>query len=61
MVTNKYVLFFRFRILVQSKIHEEFVDALRASIESLKQGAPFVEGVNVGPLIHEAAVEKVRL
>ena len=28
-------------------------------METLKQGAPFEEGVNVGPLIHEAAVDKV--
>ena len=52
--------FLSFRILVQSQIHDEFVAALQSSIESLKQGAPFDEGVNVGPLIHEAAVEKVR-
>ena len=47
------------RILVQSGIHDEFVDALRRSIEGLKQGGPFEDGVNVGPLIHEAAVSKV--
>ena len=48
-----------FRILVQSGVHDEFVDALRRSIEGLKQGGPFEDGVNVGPLIHEAAVSKV--
>ena len=47
------------RILVQSGIHDEFIDALRGSIESLKQGGPFEEGVNVGPLINELAVDKV--
>lgn len=48
------------RILVQSGIHDEFVDGLRRSIEGLKQGGPFEDGVNVGPLIHEAAVDKVQ-
>ena len=45
--------------MVQSGIHDEFVDGLRQSIEGLKQGKPFEDGVNVGPLIHEAAVSKV--
>lgn len=35
------------------------MDALRQSIEGLKQGGPFEDGVKVGPLIHEAAVNKV--
>lgn len=52
-------VFFSLRILVQSGIHDEFVDGLRQSIEGLKQGGPFEDGVNVGPLIHEAAVNKV--
>ena len=46
--------------MVQSGIHDEFVDALRDSIERLKQGGPFEEGVNVGPLINGSAVDKVR-
>lgn len=50
-----------FRILVQSGIHDKFVDALKDSIESLKQGGPFEEGVNVGPLINGSAVDKVRV
>lgn len=50
---------FPLRILVQSGIHDEFVDGMRESVERLKQGGPFEEGVNIGPLINESAVDKV--
>ena len=30
------------------------------AVRALKQGDPFTEGVNLGPLINEPAVKKVR-
>lgn len=48
------------RILVQSGIHDDFVDAMCESVAGLKQGGPFDDGVTVGPLINESAVDKVR-
>jgi succinate-semialdehyde dehydrogenase/glutarate-semialdehyde dehydrogenase len=43
---------------VQKKIYEEFAEALTKKIRSLKVGPGTEEGVFVGPLTHERAVEK---
>lgn len=47
------------RFLVQSKVHDAFVDKLTAKVAALKIGSGFEEGVAQGPLIDMAAVEKV--
>ncbi|ANF56873.1 NAD-dependent succinate-semialdehyde dehydrogenase [Halotalea alkalilenta] len=47
------------RILVQGGIHDRFVARLAEEIAKLKCGAGFEPGVQLGPLINHAAVEKV--
>jgi succinate-semialdehyde dehydrogenase/glutarate-semialdehyde dehydrogenase len=47
------------RILVQEGIHDAFVEALAPAIAALKVGPGTEPDVKIGPLIDEAAVEKV--
>lgn len=47
------------RFLVQDSIYDEFVEKLSASVKSLKVASAFEEGAQQGPLINEAAVNKV--
>ncbi len=47
------------RILVQSGLHDRFVDALAESTAALKLGHGLEDGVTQGPLIEERALEKV--
>lgn len=47
------------RILVQDGVHDEFVTRFDAAIGALKLGNGLDDGVQVGPLIDGAAVEKV--
>ena len=47
------------RFLVQSAVHDEFVEKLAKKVAQLKVGSGFEEGVAQGPLIEMAAVEKV--
>ncbi|KUJ21498.1 succinate-semialdehyde dehydrogenase [Mollisia scopiformis] len=49
------------RILVQSKIYEEFAEALTKRIKELKVGNGTEDGVFIGPLTHERAVEKAMI
>jgi succinate-semialdehyde dehydrogenase/glutarate-semialdehyde dehydrogenase len=46
------------RIMVQKGIYNKFADALTARIKELKVGKGTEEGVFIGPLTHERAVEK---
>lgn len=46
------------RIFVQSGIYERFAEALTERVRGLKVGPGTEEGVFVGPLTHERAVEK---
>jgi succinate-semialdehyde dehydrogenase/glutarate-semialdehyde dehydrogenase len=46
------------RIMVQKGIYNKFADALAARIKELKVGKGTEEGVFIGPLTHERAVEK---
>lgn len=46
------------RVFVQSGIYDKFVEALTAKIKTLKVGPGTEEGVFVGPLTHDRAVEK---
>ncbi len=47
------------RLFVQAGIYPEFVDRLRTAINALRVGDGRAEEVAIGPLINDAAVEKV--
>lgn len=47
------------RFYVQSGVYEEFARKLTARVAGLKLGSGMDKGVDIGPLIDEAAVEKV--
>ncbi|KAK9152581.1 hypothetical protein Sjap_000061 [Stephania japonica] len=47
------------RIIVQEGIYEKFLNAFSAAVRNLQVGNGFTEGVAQGPLINEAAVQKV--
>ena len=47
------------RILVQDKVYDPFASKLADAVSKLKVGPGLEAGVNQGPLINEAAVEKV--
>ena len=47
------------RMLVQEGIYDDFLTAFTEAVRALKVADGFAEGVNVGPLIDEPAVEKV--
>mgnify|MGYP001819895099 CR=1 FL=1 len=47
------------RILVQDGIYDAFADKLAAAVADLQVGDGMQEGTNQGPLINQAAVEKV--
>jgi succinate-semialdehyde dehydrogenase/glutarate-semialdehyde dehydrogenase len=48
------------RVIVQSGIHDAFVERFGAAIEALSVGNGFAPGSEQGPLISAAAVDKVR-
>ncbi|GMY33124.1 succinate-semialdehyde dehydrogenase, mitochondrial isoform X2, partial [Fagus crenata] len=47
------------RVLVQEGIYEKFANAFSKAVQNLQVGDGFTEGVAQGPLINEAAVQKV--
>lgn len=47
------------RLLLQDRIHDEFLDKLAARAKSLKLGYGNDEGIDVGPLINQDALDKV--
>jgi len=47
------------RLYVQSGVYEEFVAKFAAKVATAKVGNGFEDGVNQGPLIEEAALQKV--
>ncbi|WP_114650289.1 NAD-dependent succinate-semialdehyde dehydrogenase [Pseudothauera hydrothermalis] len=47
------------RLLVQAGIHDAFADKLAAAMSRFKVGRGADEGVNIGPLIDQAAIAKV--
>jgi succinate-semialdehyde dehydrogenase/glutarate-semialdehyde dehydrogenase len=47
------------RFYVQDGVYDEFVGKFTAAVKALKVGRGDEEGVNIGPLINEDAVEKV--
>ena len=48
------------RILVQSSIHEEFVEKLAARVSEMKVGDPFDEKTDMGPLSNSGSLEKTK-
>ncbi len=48
------------RFYVQEGVYDEFVRKFAAKVQTAKVGNGFEEGVNQGPLIEEAALEKVQ-
>ena len=48
------------RIYVQSGVYDQFAEKLAKATEQLKLGDGLHEGVNTGPLINQAAVDKVK-
>jgi succinate-semialdehyde dehydrogenase / glutarate-semialdehyde dehydrogenase len=48
------------RFYVQDGVYDRFVEKLSAKVQDLKIGNGFEAGVNLGPLIDDAAVEKVQ-
>jgi succinate-semialdehyde dehydrogenase/glutarate-semialdehyde dehydrogenase len=48
------------RIYVQEGVYDQFVQKFSAKVQALKVGNGFEEGVVQGPLIEDAAVEKVQ-
>jgi succinate-semialdehyde dehydrogenase/glutarate-semialdehyde dehydrogenase len=48
------------RIYVQAGVYDEFVKKFAAKVATAKVGNGFEDGVNQGPLIEEAALEKVQ-
>ena len=47
------------RIIVQEKVADDLIAALEAKVAKIKVGDGFEAGVEVGPLIHDEAVERV--
>jgi succinate-semialdehyde dehydrogenase / glutarate-semialdehyde dehydrogenase len=47
------------RIYVQSAVHDRFAGKLKAAVEALQVGDGLEAGVNTGPLINAAAIDKV--
>jgi succinate-semialdehyde dehydrogenase/glutarate-semialdehyde dehydrogenase len=47
------------RIYVQAGVYDAFLEKLAAKVTALKTGNGFESGINVGPLIDEAALQKV--
>ncbi|WP_299665561.1 NAD-dependent succinate-semialdehyde dehydrogenase [uncultured Ruegeria sp.] len=47
------------RILVQSGIHDHFVDALAARVDALTVGAGIGDDVAIGPMINAQAIDKI--
>ncbi len=48
------------RLYVQENVYDEFVEKFAAKVKTAKVGNGFEDGVNQGPLIEEAALEKVQ-
>jgi succinate-semialdehyde dehydrogenase/glutarate-semialdehyde dehydrogenase len=48
------------RLYVQDGVYDEFVQKFAARVKTLKVGNGFEDGVMQGPLIEEAAIDKVR-
>lgn len=48
------------RIFVQAEVAEAFAEAYARRVQALKVGDPLSEETDIGPLVNEAALRKVR-
>src|SRR5262249_3074408 len=48
------------RIFVQAKIHDAFVEKLKAKVDALKMGDPFDDATDIGTIMSAGQFEKVR-
>jgi acyl-CoA reductase-like NAD-dependent aldehyde dehydrogenase len=48
------------RVLVHSSIHDQFVERLAAEVQGLKMGDPTDPATDIGPVVSEAHLQKVR-
>jgi succinate-semialdehyde dehydrogenase/glutarate-semialdehyde dehydrogenase len=48
------------RLYVQAGVYDQFVDKFAAKVRTAKVGNGFDDGVNIGPLIEDAAIDKVQ-
>ena len=48
------------RLIVTAGIHDRFVDALRARLRNVKVGHALAEGTDIGPVINQRQLDKVR-
>jgi len=49
------------RIYVQASIHDAFVDKLAKAVGALRLGDGSADGTDIGPLINQAAIDKIEL
>ena len=49
------------RIYVQASIHDAFVEKLAKAVGALRLGDGSAEGTDIGPLINQAAIDKIEL
>ncbi|MDA9009219.1 5-carboxymethyl-2-hydroxymuconate semialdehyde dehydrogenase [Alphaproteobacteria bacterium] len=47
------------RLLIQSNVHDAFVEKLKVRVQNLKVGHPLDPATEVGPLIHQVHLDKV--
>ena len=47
------------RLYVSEKIYDQFVDELVSAVKNIKIGDPFEEGIEMGPLVSEAHLNRV--
>jgi succinate-semialdehyde dehydrogenase/glutarate-semialdehyde dehydrogenase len=47
------------RILVQSGIYDAFTDKLSARVSAMKVGPGTTDGIDIGPMINQAAIDKI--
>lgn len=47
------------RILVQAGVYDEFASKLAARVSAMKVGPGTVDGVDIGPMINDAAIDKI--
>src|SRR3546814_21146765 len=49
------------RLLVQQSVHDRFVEAFAERVNALKVGNGMEDGMQIGPLINDKALQKVEM
>jgi aldehyde dehydrogenase (NAD+) len=47
------------RLLVHRCVHDQYLEKLTAALAKVRQGDPFTEGVTMGPVINQSAVDRI--